>query len=97
MLFLESSRQRTQSAGPRGLALGVVEDAPYAPMLSRIYASKHCKHILYDEKALELEGKLPPCHTDASLESIRMSTASARRERPSVPAGLPSHAQSDQP
>ncbi len=30
-----------------------------APMLGRIYASKHFPHILNDRKAMELKGKLP--------------------------------------
>ena len=40
--------------------LGVVEDTLFVPMLGRIYASEYCPQILYDEKALELEEKLPP-------------------------------------
>ena len=39
--------------------LGVVEDTLFVPMLGRLYASKHCPRILYDQKALELEEKLP--------------------------------------
>ena len=37
--------------------LGVVEDTLYVPMLGRIYASEHCRNILFDEKALELKGR----------------------------------------
>ncbi len=40
--------------------LGIVEDTLFVPLLGRIYASEHCPHILYDEKALELKEKLPP-------------------------------------
>lgn len=36
-----------------------IEDTLFVPMLGRIYASKHFPHILYDEKALELEARLP--------------------------------------
>lgn len=36
-----------------------VEDTLFVPMLGRIYASKQFPQILYDEKALELEKKLP--------------------------------------
>lgn len=39
--------------------LGVVEDTLYVPMLGRIYASEHCRNILYDKKALELKNLLP--------------------------------------
>ncbi len=39
--------------------LGIIEDTLFIPMLGRIYASEHCPHILYDQKALELRKKLP--------------------------------------
>ena len=39
--------------------LGVIEDTLYVPMLGRIYASEHCRDILYDKKALELKEKIP--------------------------------------
>lgn len=38
---------------------GVIEDTLFVPMLGRLYASEHCPQILYDQKALELKGKLP--------------------------------------
>ena len=59
--------------------LGVVEDTLYVPMLGRIYASKHCKHILYDEKALELEGKLPANVMESSTQTQYTYLASASR------------------
>ena len=59
--------------------LGVVEDTLYVPMLGRIYASKHCKHILYDEKALELEGKLPANMMESSTQTQYTYLASASR------------------
>lgn len=37
-----------------------VEDTLFVPMLGRIYASENFPHILQDEKARELKGKLPP-------------------------------------
>ena len=40
--------------------LGVIEDTLYVPMLGRIYASEHCRDILYDKKVLELKEKIPP-------------------------------------
>lgn len=39
--------------------LGTVEDTLFVPMLGRIYASKNFPAILSDEKALELEARLP--------------------------------------
>ncbi len=39
--------------------LGVVEDTLFVPMLGRIYASEHCKNVLYDQAALDLKSELP--------------------------------------
>ncbi len=39
--------------------LGTVEDTLFVPMLGRIYATVGFKHILNDEKALELKSHLP--------------------------------------
>lgn len=36
-----------------------VEDTLFLPVLGRIYASGYFPQILYEEKALELRGKLP--------------------------------------
>lgn len=59
--------------------LGVVEDTLYVPMLGRIYASEHFKDILYDEKALELKGKLPAGMLEGSTQTQYTYLASASR------------------
>ena len=59
--------------------LGVVEDTLFIPMLGRIYASKHCPKVLYDQKALELEKKLPPSLLEYGCQSQYTLLASATR------------------
>ncbi len=39
--------------------LGIIEDTLFIPLLGRIYASEHCRHILYDAKALSMKPRLP--------------------------------------
>jgi len=59
--------------------LGVVEDTLYVPMLGRIYASEHCRNILFDEKALELKGRLPAGVVESSTQTQYTYLASASR------------------
>lgn len=59
--------------------LGVVEDTLFIPMLGRIYASKHCPQILYDQKALDLEKKLPPGLPECGNQTQYTLLASAAR------------------
>ncbi len=59
--------------------LGVVEDTLYIPMLGRIYASEHCKSVLFDEKALELRGKLPARVVENDRQTQYTYLASASR------------------
>lgn len=59
--------------------LGVVEDTLYVPMLGRIYASEHCRNILFDEKALELKDRLPVSVVEGSTQTQYTYLASASR------------------
>lgn len=59
--------------------LGVVEDTLYVPMLGRIYASEHCRNILYDEKALGLRDRLPAGMVEGSTQTQYTYLASASR------------------
>lgn len=59
--------------------LGVVEDTLYVPMLGRIYASEHCRNILFDEKALELKDRLPAGLVESSTQTQYTYLASASR------------------
>lgn len=59
--------------------LGVVEDTLYVPMLGRIYASEHCKNILYDKKALELKNGLPKGIVENDTQTQYTYLASASR------------------
>ena len=59
--------------------LGVVEDTLYVPMLGRIYASEHCRNILYDEKALELKPMLPDGLAGSDTQTQYTYLASASR------------------
>ncbi len=59
--------------------LGVVEDTLYVPMLGRIYASEHCRDILYDSKALELKESLPESVTAQDKQTQYTYLASASR------------------
>lgn len=59
--------------------LGVVEDTLYVPMLGRIYASEHCRSILFDEKALELKDRLPAGVVENSTQTQYTYLASASR------------------
>ena len=59
--------------------LGVVEDTLYVPMLGRIYASEHCRSILYDKKALELKDRLPAGMIEGSTQTQYTYLASASR------------------
>ena len=66
--------------------LGIVEDTLFVPMLGRLYASEHCRQILFDEKALELKEKLAglrrPILQYGSNRSGLSGTQSGRRNRP---------------
>lgn len=62
-----------------GKELGVVEDTLFVPMLGRIYASKNCRHILYDEKALALKPRLPESATKGDSQTQYTCLASAVR------------------
>lgn len=59
--------------------LGIVEDTLYVPMLGRIYASEHCKNILYDKKALELKNGMPKGLVDNDTQTQYTYLASASR------------------
>ena len=59
--------------------LGVIEDTLYVPMLGRIYASEHCRSILYDRKALELKEKLPESVMENDSQTQYTYLASASR------------------
>ena len=61
--------------------LGIVEDTLFVPMLGRIYASEHCRQILFDQKALELKEKLPSSLLKAGRQSQYTLLASAVRSR----------------
>ena len=59
--------------------LGIVEDTLFVPMLGRLYASEHCRQILFDQKALELKEKLPSGLLKAGRQSQYTLLASAVR------------------
>ena len=59
--------------------LGVIEDTLYVPMLGRIYASEHCKNILYDKKALELKNGMPKGLVENDTQTQYTYLASASR------------------
>lgn len=59
--------------------LGKVEDTLFVPMIGRIYASKYHKNILFDEKALDLEDKLPKRVLDNDHQKQYTLIASASR------------------
>lgn len=59
--------------------LGVVEDTLFIPMLGRIYASEHCRRILYDQRALELKEKLPSSMLESDRQNQYTLLASAVR------------------
>lgn len=59
--------------------LGVLEDTLYVPMLGRIYASEHCKNILYDKKALELKSGMPEGLVENDTQTQYTYLASASR------------------
>ncbi len=59
--------------------LGIVEDTLYVPMLGRIYASEHCKNILYDKKALELKRDMPKGLIENDTQTQYTYLASASR------------------
>ena len=59
--------------------LGVVEDTLYVPMLGRIYATEHCRNILYDKKALELKNGLPKGLVENDTQTQYTYLASASR------------------
>lgn len=59
--------------------LGIVEDTLYVPMLGRIYAGEHCKHVLYDKKALELKSRMPEGLIENDTQTQYTYLASASR------------------
>ncbi|HEY9575242.1 MAG TPA: class I SAM-dependent methyltransferase [Lachnospiraceae bacterium] len=65
--------------------LGVIEDTLFVPLLGRIYASEHCRAILYDKKALELKGKLPASivrnHKQTQYTYLASASRSANMDR----------------
>ena len=59
--------------------LGVIEDTLYVPMLGRIYASEHCKNVLFDKKALELKAGMPKGLIENDTQTQYTYLASASR------------------
>ena len=59
--------------------LTTVSETLYVPLLGRIYASKHCPDILFDEKALALWDQLPQSVREMPGQNEYTSLASAVR------------------
>lgn len=61
--------------------LGTVEDTLFVPMLGRIYVSKNFPSLLYDEKALKLEKKIPSSVIKGDKQKEYTLVASASRSK----------------
>lgn len=61
--------------------LGKVEDTLFVPLLGRIYASKNFPFLLFDEKALALEEKIPSRIKENDMQKQYTLIASASRSR----------------